>query len=477
MNLEFIRPIVRYVPQVALPKRHVPFKEKLMWTGAVLLLFFVMGSILPIGVHQEDIREEYRILQVVLASKIGTLISVGIGPIVTASIILQLLVGAKMLDIDLTTQDGRALFQTAQKILTIVITFLEVSAVVAGFQLGRTLIEKMGESWSLLHPLVLFIIFQIALGSIFLMYLDEVVSKWGIGSGIGLFIAGGVSQRIISASFNPLTSSGGSYWGAIPRTIDDFMNGKVDFFEIFTSDYLFPVLAVIAVFIVVVYCESMRLEIPLSYGGIRGIGGRYPLKFFYVSNIPVILTWALIENIRIWTRLMGVDITSEPLESYDKLQIIAYYIGRNFTLGELHGILAPDNLYKLADPTIIAHLVLYSLFFIALCILFGKFWVETTGLDARSIAEQIEDAGMQIPGFRRDRRIIEKVLNRYIPPITIISSIAVGLVALVADLTGAYGTGTGILLTVGILYNMYEQIKREQMIEMHPAFRKFMGKL
>ena len=36
------------------------------------------------------------------------------------------------------------------------------------------------------------------------MYLDEVVSKWGIGSGISLFIAGGVAQTIVTATINPL---------------------------------------------------------------------------------------------------------------------------------------------------------------------------------------------------------------------------------------------------------------------------------
>jgi len=109
-------------------------------------------------------------------------------------------------------------------------------------------------------------------------------------------------------------------------------------------------------------------------------------------------------------------------------------------------------------------------------VLFGKFWVETTGLGADRVAEQIQKGGMQIPGFRRDQRVVERVLNRYIPQITIISSLSVGLLAVGADLLGAMGSGTGILLTVGILYRLYEEIEKEQMADMHPAFRKFMGK-
>jgi preprotein translocase subunit SecY len=70
---------------------------------------------------------------------------------------------------------------------------------------------------------------------------------------------------------------------------------------------------------------------------------------------------------------------------------------------------------------------------------------------------------------------LEKVLDRYIPPITLMGGIFVGLLAAFADFTGALGTGTGILLTVGIVYRMYEELAKEQMGEMMPAFRQFLG--
>ena len=94
-------------------------------------------------------------------------------------------------------------------------------------------------------------------------------------------------------------------------------------------------------------------------------------------------------------------------------------------------------------------------------------------MDARSVAEQIEGLGMQIPGFRRDPRIIEQVLNRYIPTLAIISGLFIGTLAAVADFTGALGTGTGILLMVMIIYSLYENIANRYMEDMHPAMRKF----
>jgi len=463
MNLEFVRPLIRFIPEVSLPGRHVPFKEKLMWSSIVLILFFIMGTIYPAGVTREKI-EGFEQMQIIFASKLGTIISVGIGPIVTASIILQLLVGSKMIDIDLTTNDGRALFQGAQKILTIVIAFFEAAALV----IGMRLVEDPAQTT--------FVIFQIALGSILLMYMDEIVSKWGIGSGIGLFIAGGVSQRVVYMSLSFIQTEPGKFAGIIPNLINLVMNQSLQFFDLFAL--VFPIVATIIIFMVVVYGEAMRLEIPLSYGGIRGVGGRYPIKFFYVSNIPVILASALLMNVQMWTNLAGIT-PGMNTEEMNIIQKVIYYVSYYVTMGDLRGILTPDPTYygRLFDPGVLLHLLIYILVFIALCVVFGKFWIETTGMSPEQIAEQIERSGMQIPGFRRDRRVIERVLNRYIPQITIISSIAVGMLAVMADLLGALGSGTGILLTVGILYRLYEEIQREQMAEMHPAFRRFVSRV
>ena len=460
MKLEFLRPLIKYLPEVKLPGRKVAFKEKLFWTSVILVLFFVMGTIYPYGVTKQSLEQKIRGFEqmtMIFASSIGTITSAGIGPIVTASIILQLLIGAEMIDIDLKTKEGKALFQGTQKILTVLVAIFEAWALVNFTQM----VSGTG--------LVVFTIFQISLGSILLMYMDEVVSKWGIGSGISLFIAGGVAQTIITGSLNPLMDAAGNFVGAIPNFLSQMISGNLNFI------ILMPLIATTIVFVIVTFCEAMRLEIPLSYGGIRGVGGRFPLKFFYVSNIPVILAHALLMNVRLLSNFAGIN---ENMSTADMttLQYIVFRITEYLQMGQLYGILSPDRWSQMFDVNVLIHLVIFLIVFLAFCVLFGQFWVSTTGMSSENVAKQIEEGGMQIPGFRRDRRVIKSVLDRYIPQITIISSVAVGIVSVFADLLGALGSGTGILLTVGIIYRLYEDLQKEQMADMSPMFRKFLGK-
>jgi preprotein translocase subunit SecY len=107
-------------------------------------------------------------------------------------------------------------------------------------------------------------------------------------------------------------------------------------------------------------------------------------------------------------------------------------------------------------------------------LIFSIFWVQTAGMDARSQAENMMASGLQIPGFRKDQRVLERLLNRYIWPLTIMGSLTVGLLAAFADLSGALSRGTGILLTVMIVYRMYEDIAKQHLMDMNPMMRKFM---
>jgi len=133
----------------------------------------------------------------------------------------------------------------------------------------------------------------------------------------------------------------------------------------------------------------------------------------------------------------------------------------------------PNNINMFVTEPV--HIIIYAIFFLACCVLFSYLWVEISGLNAKKISEQLYNSGIQIPGFRSSKRQLYKILRKYIPALTILSGLYVGLIAFFADLTGALGGGTGVLLTVGIIHKLYEEMAEEQLMSSNPLLRKFLG--
>ena len=106
---------------------------------------------------------------------------------------------------------------------------------------------------------------------------------------------------------------------------------------------------------------------------------------------------------------------------------------------------------------------------------FSKKWINTAGMGQRVVSKQLLDAGMQIPGWRRSQKTIEKRLDLYIPAAASLGGFFIGLLAALADFSGALGTGTGILLSVSIMNEYFDILVKERAAEMHPALRDFLG--
>ena len=106
--------IISHLPEVKGPKQRLSFKEKLKWTLMILVLFFVMGLV-PLYGLGENALQQFEFLSIILGASFGSIISLGIGTLVTASIVLQLLSGTGILKLDMTTKEGRKKFQSIQK--------------------------------------------------------------------------------------------------------------------------------------------------------------------------------------------------------------------------------------------------------------------------------------------------------------------------------------------------------------------------
>ncbi|MEK6816021.1 MAG: preprotein translocase subunit SecY, partial [Nanoarchaeota archaeon] len=295
--------ILLNLPEVKGPTQgKLTFKEKLKWTGIILFSFFVL-SLIPLYGLGNNALENFEQLSILLGASFGSILSLGIGPLVTASIVLQLLTGSGILKLDLRNPDDKKKFQGLSKLLAIFFIIFEgaIYVFLGGLSPSAALAPGMFRTMQLV------LVGQLIVGGLLVMLMDEVVQKWGFGSGISLFIAAGVSQEIIIRAFSPLTTAGTIAFGSTMAPV-----GKVwVFFQSIIGRTptgavlaLSSIIATLLVFALAVYAQAMKVQIPLSFGRIRGHGIRWPLNFIYTSNIPVILIAALLANFQLWAKLL-----------------------------------------------------------------------------------------------------------------------------------------------------------------------------
>lgn len=481
----FFDNIILNLPEVESPKqKKLPFNERLKWTLVVLVLFFVLGMI-PLWPLGENTLAQFEYLSIILGAEFGSLLSLGIGPIVTGSIILQLLNGAGIMKFDLTTHEGKQKFQGIQKLMSIF--FIIFEGIIYVFMGGIAPPQTANGVAMLEYQLIL--VFELFLGGMLVLFMDEIVSKWGFGSGISLFIAAGISKQIVQTLISFTDTAGNLVWepgfqgpivGIFWTMILSLTNGD-------TQGALIAIVTIVAtvlVFMIAVYAQAMKVEIPLSFGRIRGHGIRWPLQFIYTSNIPVILVASLFATLQLWVRLLQnwthstipilggyvVDPVTNQITN-TPVGLISLLNGQNL----VQTIIQSGGQMSVVGPAVLNSLI-YILLMVGGAVLFSIFWMQTSGMDSGSLANQIMSSGLQIPGFRKDKRILERLLDRYIMPLTVMGAITVGFLAAIADLMGALSRGTGILLTVMIVYKLYEDIARQYMYDLNPMLRKFMGK-
>lgn len=469
--IEIFQPLARFIPAVSSPDRKVSFNEKLFWTAIVLIGYLVMTEIPLYGVGGQGAEDPFSQMRVIFASQRGTLMELGIGPIVTAGLILQVLAGSQMIKVDFTNPQDRSMFTTASKVMSIIMYLFQVGAYMMAGAFGTTITARTA----------FVIVLQLVSAGIVLMLLDELLQKgWGLGSGISLFIVAGVASTIVWESLAPMgPMSDKKFLGAIIAFAQS-LGSSPTIWNMFHRPEGLPdmigVLTTITIFAVIIYIDGLRVEVPVSHARFRGFRGKFPIKLLYVSNIPVIFTAALFGNIyfisqliwsrynqsgtNFWLNLLGVFQTSG--QRYEPVRGLAYYV------------VSPRNLENVMSDPIRA--LVYAGLMMTICVFFSTTWIEVGGMDARTLAQQLVDSGMQIEGFRRSLAPIQQVLSRYIPTVTILGGLVVGAIASFADFLGAFGSGMGILLSIGIIEQYSQILAQERISELYPAARALLGK-
>jgi preprotein translocase subunit SecY len=472
--LDRMEPILAAMPAVKSPEGHVHFKNKLLWTLGILVLYFALTNIPVFGLASSS-QDVFMYWRALLAGASGSIVHLGIGPIVTASIVLQLLKGADILHIDTSEARGQVIYMGLQKILIIVMILIEAAPnLIGGFMKPDPAIAAQFFGGNL-FAVSLLIFIQICIGGILVVFMDEVVTKWGIGSGVGLFIIAGISQALVNGFVNWTAVSDPYPVGFFPRLFSVLLDGA-NFIQYFGKDLL-AFATTIIIFLIIVYVESTRIEIPLAHAQVRGARARFPVKLIYASVLPMILVRVLQANIQ----MIGMFLSNIGITIFGTFNGQTPQNGLMYFLAPING--PSDWMWWTTDLghapwEVLLRMGIDVTFMVVGGAIFALFWIKTAGLDSKDVARQIQMSGMSIPGYRRNPQVLEKYLDRYIPRVTIIGGVFIGILSVVANLFGVIGSvsGTGLLLTVSITYRLYEEIASQQIMEMYPFMRTFFGK-
>ncbi|CAD8086850.1 unnamed protein product [Paramecium sonneborni] len=459
--LNYMRPAMAIIPDVAEPERRILFKYRALWTAIATLLYLICSQIPLYGIYKSSAGDPFYWMRVILASNRGTLMELGISPMVTASMIMQLLAGAKLIDVDQNVKEDKQLYSGAQKLLGILIAFGEAFAYVWSGMYGD--LDKLGAGNAIL------IIIQLVFSAIVMIMIDELLSKgYGIGnSGTSLFIAINICENIMWKAFSPITHKtqlGLEYEGAVIALLHGLFiqSDKISAIQSAILRDSLPnltnLLATVLVFLIVIYFQGFKVDIPIKNNKVRGGLTSYPIKLFYTSNIPIILQTALVSNLYFLSQILYRNFKGNFI-----IRLLGYWQelenGQTVPVGGLVYYVSPPRSISEAifDPI---HTILYTAFILGTCAVFSKTWIDVSGSSPKDVAKQLKEQDMQIVGYRDSS--MKEVLKRYIPIAASFGGMCIGALTILADFLGAIGSGTGILLSVTIIYGYFETLKKEK---------------
>ncbi|KAJ3445697.1 protein transport protein sec61 subunit alpha isoform [Anaeramoeba flamelloides] len=459
--LDIISPLLQFVPEIKKPINKIPLKEKIWWTLGTLFVYLIACQIPIFGIIVNSGSDPLYHLRAVMASNRFTLMELGISPIVTSSLVMQLLAGAKILNIDQNNRQEKAKFESAQKLLGLIVTFGQATLYVFSGMYGS--LSELG-----IFRCV-FIVLQLSLSGIIVLLLDELLQKgYGLGSGISLFITTNTCENIVWKAFSPTTTNTGrgtEFEGAIIAffhfliTRKDKTRALKEAFYRRNLPNITNLLATVIIFLTVIYFQSFRVELPLRSQRVKGNAGTYPIKLFYTSNMPIILQSALVTNFFFFSQMLykkfGGNILIRLLGKWEDVA----NQGRAIPVSGLAYFISPPRSF-LEIFTNPFHAVIYLTFILGTSIIFSKSWVDISGSSAKDVAKQLRDQKMSLRGGYRDQTVKRK-LAKYISTAAKFGGLCIGILSIVSDFMGAIGSGTGILLAVTMIHQYFETIQKE----------------
>ncbi|KAI5186851.1 protein transport protein SEC61 subunit alpha [Nematocida homosporus] len=460
-GLDLVKPFARFLPEVAPNDRKILFQEKLLWTLTAILIYLVCSQIPLFGIMISDKADPVYWLRAMMAGNRGTLMDLGLGPILMAGSVTQFLTFVDLIKVDENIKEDSILFSAFQKLLALLITFAHALIQVSTGFFGSP--SHLGMSVCLL------IVVQLMFSGVIIVLLDELLQKgYGLGSGVNLFIVANICESIVWKAFSPSvysTGRGPEFEGSVLSFLQllKIRRNKLEaIYEAFfrkNLPNLFCLASTATMFCLVIYLYNIRLELPLDSMQAKTPQMKWAIKLFYVSSTPIILQNQAITTFyrcsrflsdrcpgRWYTRILGVWDIRESL-AYEPVSGIAYYIS------------PPSNVLAALKRPI--HFLIYSVFMLGTSALLAYYWMEMNESSPTEVGKQLTRQKLVVKGHSVQGT--QDMLNRYIPIAAVLSGIIIGGISIMSDLLDTIGSGQNIILAVSIIGQYFELFAKEQM--------------
>ncbi|KAI5173224.1 protein transport protein SEC61 subunit alpha [Nematocida sp. LUAm3] len=459
--LDFVKPFARFLPEVASSDRKILFQEKLLWTLTAILIYLVTSQIPLFGIMINEKVDPMYWLRGIMSGTRGTLMDLGLGPILFTGTITQILTFLEIIKVDENIKEDAALFSAFQKLLTLILTFAQ--------GLIHLNTGVYGSPSALGASVCVIIIVQLMFSGVILVLLDELLQKgYGLGSGTNLFIVANICESIVWKALSPsvyTTGRGPEFEGAVLSFMQllKIRRNKLEaIYEAFFRKNLPNLSCLVStgvMFCLVIYLYNIRLELPLDSMQAKTPQMKWPIKLFYVSSTPLVFQNQILSffyrfskflSDRVpnawYTRLLGVwEIRSSM--GYEPVGGIAYYISPP------SGILG-----ALRSPI---HSLIYITFMLGTSAMLAYYWMESNEGSPKEVGRHLTKQKLVVKGHSVQGT--QDLLNRYIPIAAVLAGIIVGSISIMSDLFDTIGSGQNIILAVSIIGQYFELFAKEQM--------------
>jgi preprotein translocase subunit SecY len=422
-------------------------RRKLLFTFLILVIYRLAGHVPVPGVDPEALRRVFESNQLLGfldllsggAMSSFSVMALGVYPYITSSIIMQLLqpIIPQLEELVKEGEAGRNKLNQYTHLLTVPLALLQGFGQATILQ-QQGVISNFGLAPATLLP-TLATLTTLTAGTVFAIWLGELITEQGIGNGISLIIFGGIVARV--------PQSVGGLWLRSPWAL-----------------LFFTLITVITVAVIVIVQEGQR-RIPVQYGKrvlamrgrrLRVAGGQsthIPLRVNSAGMIPLIFAQSFLI-------FPGV--------------IASYF---RYTQNEWVNRIA-NGIYNVFNTTSNAYWVLYFLMVIG----FTYFYTDVM-FRQQNLAENLQRQGGFIPGIRPGKRTAD-YLNGVLQHITLVGALFLGAVAIlpwlvkgvISDPQGGMGTmlitSTGLLIVVGVVLDTMKQLEAQLLMRHYEGFIK-----